>query len=181
MYICVYIGLWRVQIWENPISGQFFSCFFGPLTPPNTFDQGYLGLFSPPGVVWHISNQQKVWCHILKLIWKELLGKAHFEIGSNQLFWQFPRHKRPPWPDRTFSTWHIYIYICIYIIYIYYILYILYFIYIHYICILVYQLVQRLYWVRYNAIFTMRLRIVSDILVTQHLFTQWESGTMPQA
>ena len=112
------------QICLIPISGQLFSCFFDSLTPPNISDQGYLGVLCPPGVVWHISNQQKVWCHILKWIWNDLVISLTLKFYQNGRFWQFPRHKRPPWPDRTFSTWHIYIYICIYIIYIIYILYI---------------------------------------------------------
>ena len=93
MYICVYIGLWRVQIWENPISGQFFSCFFGPLTPPNTFDQGYLGLFSPPGVVWHISNKQlsfpSILCSFIGLKqrkWKWRKAR-HVSHGMKGFFW----------------------------------------------------------------------------------------------
>ena len=61
------------QICLIAISGQLFSCFFSSLTPLYTFDQDHLGLFCSPRVVQHISNQQKVWCHILKWIWKELL------------------------------------------------------------------------------------------------------------
>ena len=64
---------WSNNLSQNPFSGQLFSCFFAFLTPPNTFDPDHLGLFCSPRVVQHISNQQKVWCHILKWIWKELV------------------------------------------------------------------------------------------------------------
>ena len=112
MYICVYIGLWRVQIWENPISGQFFSCFFGPLTPPNTFDQGYLGLFCSPGVVWHFSNQPKVWCHILIWIWKDLVISLTLKSALYPFPGSFFLVFLIPWPPLTYlikAIWVFYV------------------------------------------------------------------------
>ena len=76
VYICISVYILACRGFKSekmPFPGRFFSGFLVLWPPPYTFDQGYLGLFCSHGVVWHFSNQQKVWCHILKWIWEELV------------------------------------------------------------------------------------------------------------
>ena len=85
----------NLNLEQNTVSLRKESSFF-----VQGKNQGYLDVLCPPGVVWHISNQQKVWCHILKWIWNDLVISLTLKFYQNGRFWQNPRHKRPPWPDQ---------------------------------------------------------------------------------
>ena len=62
-----------------------------PLTPLKTFDNGYLELLCSPRVALNTTRQQKLWCHIKILIWKELVkqGLENLEFLKNGFFLQF--------------------------------------------------------------------------------------------
>ena len=127
IYLYIYIYIYRAASGQNLKKSHFrelFLMFFCSSDPHEHIASWLFSSFLLPWSCWTLWTLLKSLDSYQKKVIGSWSGGLSWVSGQNGPFWGISRYKRPPWPARTFSTWYIYIYICIYIIYILYILYI---------------------------------------------------------